>query len=108
MLVHLTVMPVSLVNASSVAFGGGTVASATVIVTPVVLSDPLPPLPPPLDEQPAASMPKSARPPASVALAARPIDVIAVTQSFCTLVDQGVDDTGTANIFRSTASSQNL
>ena len=35
-LVHVTLMPVDLVNASRSAWGGGAVARATVIVTPVV------------------------------------------------------------------------
>src|SRR5437763_13751717 len=42
MLVQLTVIPVALVKASTVALGGGLMASATLMVTPVVAEDAAP------------------------------------------------------------------
>src|SRR4051812_23120647 len=40
MFTHLTLMPVSLVKAARAAFGGASAASATVMVTPLVLVEP--------------------------------------------------------------------
>src|SRR5664279_6050309 len=41
MFTHVTLMPVSLVNSASTAFGGATEARATVMVTPLVFFEPL-------------------------------------------------------------------
>src|SRR5690242_19413983 len=68
MLTHLTWMPVCLVKAASAACGRESAASATVIVTPDVLSDAAE-LPPPLLLPPqAASTKASAAAPAAVAV----------------------------------------
>src|SRR5262245_29044268 len=67
MLTHLTLMPVCLVKAASAACGRESAASATVIVTPDVLSDAAE-LPPPLPPLQAASTKASAAAPAAVAV----------------------------------------
>src|SRR6266700_3168498 len=72
MLTHLTLMPVCLVKAASAAGGRESAASATVIVTPDVLSEAaeLPaPLPPP---QAASTKASAAAPPAVAVWPSRP------------------------------------